>query len=166
MRGMGDAVMGTGIAEGDNRAADAARMAISSPLLEDASVDGARGVIINITGGEDMGLLEINDASSIIHEAADTEANIIFGAVVDPKMQDKMKVTVIATGFGRPESSRGRSINTPVDIANFSPPAEMAVGSEEFYRKGEENLAADLDFAAEDEDGHDLDVPAFLRRKS
>ena len=97
MRGMGDAVMGTGIAEGEKRAEDAAKMAISSPLLEDASVDGAKGVIINITGGEDMGLLEVNDASSIIYEAADVDANIIFGAVVDPKMTGKMKITVIAT---------------------------------------------------------------------
>ena len=165
MRGMGDAVMGTGIAEGEKRAEDAAKMAISSPLLEDASVDGAKGVIINITGGEDMSLLEVNDASSIIYEAADVDANIIFGAVVDPKMAGKMKITVIATGFNRFEGSRRRQAVTPVDIQNYKPPKEMAVGSEEFYRKGAENLAADLDFdTAETENGEDLDVPAFLRR--
>ncbi len=166
MRGMGDAVMGTGIAEGDSRAQDAAKMAISSPLLEDASVDGAKGVIINITGGESMGLLEVNDASSIIHEAADKDANIIFGAVVDPSMGDKMKVTVIATGFGRAETSYRRPSVTPVDIANYTQPTEMAVGSEDFYRKGEDNVAADMDFGSvESEDGEDLDVPAFLRRQ-
>ena len=165
MRGMGDAVMGTGIAEGEKRAEDAAKMAISSPLLEDASVDGAKGVIINITGGEDMGLLEVNDASSIIYEAADVDANIIFGAVVDPKMTGKMKITVIATGFNRFEGSGRRQTVTPVDIQNYKPPKEMAAGSEEFYRKGAENLAADLDFdTAETENGEDLDVPAFLRR--
>ena len=166
MRGMGDAVMGTGIAEGEKRAEDAAKMAISSPLLEDASVDGAKGVIINITGGEDMSLLEVNDASSIIYEAADVDANIIFGAVVDPTMAGKMKITVIATGFNRFEGSRKRQTVTPVDIQNYKPPREMAVGSEEeFYRKGAENLAADLDFdTAETENGEDLDVPAFLRR--
>jgi cell division protein FtsZ len=165
MRGMGDAVMGTGIAEGEKRAEDAAKMAISSPLLEDASVDGAKGVIINITGGEDMSLLEVNDASSIIYEAADVDANIIFGAVVDPTMAGKMKITVIATGFNRLEGSRKRQTVTPVDIQNYKPPREMAVGSEEFYRKGAENLAADLDFdTAETENGEDLDVPAFLRR--
>lgn len=165
MRGMGDAVMGTGIAEGDNRAADAAKMAISSPLLEDASVDGAKGVIINITGGEDMGLLEVNDASSIIHGSADPDANIIFGAVVDPRMTGKVKVTVIATGFNRAESPGRRQTITPVDISNYKPPREMAVGSEEFYRKGSDNLATDLDFGTlETEDGEDLDVPAFLRR--
>ena len=167
MRGMGDAVMGTGIAEGEKRAEDAAKMAISSPLLEDASVDGAKGVIINITGGEDMGLLEVNDASSIIYEAADVEANIIFGAVVDPKMTGKMKVTVIATGFNRFEGSGRRQTVTPVDIQNYKPPKEMAAGSEEFYRKGEDNLAADLDFdTVETENGEDLDVPTFLRRKT
>lgn len=165
MRGMGDAVMGTGIAEGDKRAEDAAKMAISSPLLEDTSVDGAKGVIINITGGEDMGLLEVNDASSIIHDAADADANIIFGAVVDPKMEGKMKVTVIATGFNRAESSGRRQTVTPVDISNYTQPKETVVSSDEFYRKGADNLAADLDFGTvETEDGEDLDVPAFLRR--
>ena len=145
MRGMGDALMGTGIAEGDKRAEDAAKMAISSPLLEDASVDGAKGVIINITGGEDMGLLEVNDASSIIHDAAHEDANIIFGAVVDPKMAGKMKVTVIATGFNREESPGRRPGVTPVDISNYTQPKAMAVGSEEYYRKGADNLAADLE---------------------
>ena len=165
MRGMGDAVMGTGIAEGDKRAEDAAKMAISSPLLEDASVDGAQGVIINITGGEDMGLLEVNDASSIIHDAAHEDANIIFGAVVDPKMAGKMKVTVIATGFNRPEAPGRQRAVTPVDISNYTQPKAMAVGSEEFYRKGADNLAADLDFGTvETEDGEDLDVPTFMRR--
>ena len=78
MRGMGDAVMGTGVAKGDNRAVEAAQKAISSPLLEEASIEGARGVIINITGGEDMSLVEVNEASSVIHEAADDDANIIL----------------------------------------------------------------------------------------
>ena len=165
MRGMGDAVMGTGIAEGDSRAEDAAKMAISSPLLEEASVEGAKGVIINVTGGEDMGLLEVNDATSIIHDAADENANIIFGAVVDPQMESRMKVTVIATGFDRAENSSRRQTVTPVDIANYTQPQEIAVGSEEFYRTGDENVAADLDFSsAETEEGEDLDVPAYLRR--
>ena len=164
MRGMGDAVMGTGIAEGDKRAEDAAKMAISSPLLEDASVDGAKGVIINITGGEDMGLHEVNDASSIIHDAAHEDANIIFGAVVDPKMTGKMKVTVIATGFNRADSPGRRPAVTPVDIANYTQPKALAVGSEEYYRRGADNLAADLDFGTVETDGEDLDVPTFMRR--
>ena len=165
MRGMGDAVMGTGIAEGDKRAEEAAHKAISSPLLEEASVKGARGVIINITGGEDMSLVEVNEASSIIHDEADTEANIIFGAVVDPRMQGRIKITVIATGFQRSSSGIKRTTVTPVDIANYKRPGEMAVGSEGFYRKGSDGLAMDLDFGAmEHEGGEDLDVPTFLRK--
>jgi cell division protein FtsZ len=165
MRGMGDAVMGTGIAEGEKRAEEAAHKAVSSPLLEDTSVKGAKGVIINITGGEDMSLVEVNEASSIIHAEADSEANIIFGAVVDPKMQGKMKITVIATGFQRAASAARRSTVTPVDISNYKRPAEMAVGGEGFYRKGADNLSMDLDFGAlENESGDDLDVPTFLRR--
>jgi len=165
MRGMGDAVMGTGIAEGEKRAEEAAKKAISSPLLEEASVKGAKGVIINITGGEDMSLAEVNEASSIIHDEADTEANIIFGAVVDPRMQGRMKITVIATGFQRSSSGIKRTAVTPVDIANYKRPSEMAVGSEGFYRKGSDGLAMDLDFGAmEHEGGEDLDVPTFLRK--
>jgi cell division protein FtsZ len=165
MRGMGDAVMGTGIAEGDKRAEEAAHKAISSPLLEEASVKGARGVIINITGGEDMSLVEVNEASSIIHDEADSEANIIFGAVVDPRMQGRMKITVIATGFQRASTGTKRTTVTPVDIANYKRPTEMAVGSEGFYRKGSDGLAMDLDFGAiEHEGGEDLDVPTFLRK--
>ena len=96
---MGLAMMGTGVAEGQDRAIEAARRAISSPLLEGASVNGARGVIINITGGPDLSLVEVSDASTIIQEAADEDANIIFGAVVDPDLKGKVKITVIATGF-------------------------------------------------------------------
>ena len=104
MNGMGMAMMGTGIAEGEDRAIEAARRAISSPLLEGASVNGARGVIINVTGGPDLSLVEVSDASTIVQEAAHEDANIIFGAVVDPTLKGKVKITVIATGFG-PESS-------------------------------------------------------------
>lgn len=165
MQGMGDAVMGTGIAEGEKRAVEAAQKAISSPLLEDSSVEGAKGVIINITGGEDMSLLEINDASSIIHEASDGDANIIFGAVVDPRMVGKLKITVIATGFQRADSSERRRSVTPVDIANYTKPKEVAVGSDGFYRRGDSNLSTDMDFGMVDaEDGEDLDVPTFLRK--
>src|SRR6476469_4564854 len=101
MSGMGLAIMGTGRAEGEGRAMTAASAAISSPLLEDAAVKGARGVIINVTGGPDLSLVEVSEASAVIQEAAHEEANIIFGAVVDPKMEGKVKITVIATGFDR-----------------------------------------------------------------
>ena len=90
---MGLAMMGTGVAEGQDRAVEAARRAISSPLLEGASVNGARGVIINMTGGPDLSLVEVSDASTIVQEAADEDANIIFGAVVDPALKGKVKIT-------------------------------------------------------------------------
>src|SRR5206468_8610728 len=99
MAGMGMAVVGTGSATGENRASEAAEKAISSRLLEDGSIQGARGVLINITGGNDLLLHEVSEASSIIQEAADAEANIIFGAVLDEGMKGEIKITVIATGF-------------------------------------------------------------------
>jgi cell division protein FtsZ len=122
MSGMGLAMMGTGVAEGPDRAMEAARRAISSPLLEGASVNGARGVIINVTGGPDLSLIEVSEASSIVQEAADEDANIIFGAVVDPTLTGKVKITVIATGFdahvvARPAPS---SAQTPVDMTQYS----------------------------------------------
>jgi len=122
MAGMGFAMMGTGVAEGQDRAIEAARRAISSPLLEGASVNGARGVIINVTGGPDLSLVEVSEASSIVQEAADEDANIIFGAVVDPVLKGKVKITVIATGFDvlsslRPSASAAQ---TPVDLTPFA----------------------------------------------
>ena len=121
MSGMGMAMMGTGIAEGEDRAMEAARRAISSPLLEGASVNGSRGVIINVTGGPDLSLVEVSEASSIVQEAADEDANIIFGAVVDPALKGKVKITVIATGFGPHAAARpvGTSAQTPVDLTAY-----------------------------------------------
>lgn len=98
MKETGSALMGIGSADGDNRAAEAARLAISSPLLE-TSVEGARGVLLNITGGTTLGLFEVNEAAEIIAQAVDAEANIIFGAVIDEEMNEEVRVTVIATGF-------------------------------------------------------------------
>src|SRR6187455_1124095 len=105
MSGMGLAIMGTGVAEGENRAMIAANAAISSPLLEDASVRGARGVIINVTGGHDLSLIEVSEASVVIQESAHEDANIIFGAVVDPTLNGRIKITVIATGFDQPAAA-------------------------------------------------------------
>src|SRR5437870_477352 len=122
MAGMGLAMMGTGIAEGQDRAMEAARRAISSPLLEGASVNGARGVIINVTGGPDLSLVEVSEASSIVQEAADEDANIIFGAVVDPTLTGKVKITVIATGFGGYAAAKpaASTAATPVDMTNYT----------------------------------------------
>jgi len=103
MSEMGMAMMGAALAEGENRAIEAAQRAISSPLLDDLSIQGARGVLINITGGADLTLHEVNEAATLIQEEADDDANIIFGAVIDESMGDMIRITVIATGFGEPE---------------------------------------------------------------
>ncbi len=126
MAGMGLAMMGTGVAEGKDRAVEAARRAISSPLLEGASVNGARGVIINVTGGPDLSLVEVSEASLIVQEAADEDANIIFGAVVDPMLTGKVKITVIATGF-LPQTTRSAlsGAPTPVDMSHYAEHARM-----------------------------------------
>jgi cell division protein FtsZ len=99
MQGMGHAVMGTAVAKGERRAIEAAQAAISSPLLEEGAIDGARGILINITGSSSLKLSEVNEASTIIQSAAHEEANIIFGAVLNERMEDQVKITVIATGF-------------------------------------------------------------------
>ena len=100
MAEMGMAMMGAGSASGENRAVEAAQKAIASPLLEDISIHGAKGVLINITGGHDLSLHEVNEAATLIQEEAHEDANIIFGAVIDERMGDEIRITVIATGFG------------------------------------------------------------------
>jgi cell division protein FtsZ len=119
MHDAGSALMGIGTATGESRAAEAAKAAISSPLLEE-SVEGATGILLNITGGKDLGLFEVNEAAEIIHSAADSNANIIFGAVIDEGMGDEIRVTLIATGFDKraePYSGFQRTERTrgPVD---------------------------------------------------
>ena len=125
MKDAGSALMGIGTASGESRAVDAARAAISSPLLE-ASVEGARGILLNITGGPDLGLFEINEAAEIIASAADKDCNIIFGAVIDPTFGDEIRVTVVATGFDRIADAeapvRSESVERePVSKAPFFP---------------------------------------------
>jgi len=130
MSGMGLAMMGTGVAEGPDRAMEAARKAISSPLLEGTSVNGSRGVIINVTGGPDLSLVEVSEASLIVQEAADEDANIIFGAVVDPTIKGKVKITVIATGFGHHSTARSVAPGaTPVDLSAYAEPRLRADAS-------------------------------------
>src|SRR5919206_137082 len=109
MRDAGSALMGIGIASGENRAAEAARAAVSSPLLETA-IDGATGILLNITGGPDIGLFEVNEAAEVVTSAADQNANVIFGAVIDDAMGDSIRVTVIATGFGDRRRRRRREL--------------------------------------------------------
>jgi cell division protein FtsZ len=183
MSGMGLAIMGTGVASGEGRAVEAAKGAISSPLLEDASVKGARGVIINVTGGPDLSLIEVSEASAIIQEAAHDEANIIFGAVVDQKMNGKVKITVIATGFDDPSvaAGRGSQAETPVDLGAYTSwrdeaneRAAAASGARlsiarrpalEIPAQPGLTLGTDGDPAPGPE-FEPLDVPAFLRRQT
>lgn len=161
MSGMGLALMGAGRASGENRAWEATQQAISSPLLEEATIQGAKGVLINITGGADLTLFEVNEASSIIREAADDDANIIFGAVIDESMHDEMKLTVIATGFDKVVTDAGTTshpVNTPT--APVSPSSNVAPGKypsrsmDENAHRLPGNVRAD-----------DLDVPTFIRKK-
>ena len=120
----GLALMGTGAASGENRAIEAAQRAISSPLLEDITIAGARGILINITGGPDLTLFEVNEASTLVQEEAHEEANIIFGAVIDENLREEMRVTVIATGFGKAEEMEER---IPESRAASSEPEKMVV---------------------------------------
>lgn len=118
MANTGSALMGVGVASGETRAADAARAAISSPLLE-TSIVGAKGLLLNITGGEDLTLFEVNEAAEIVTEAADEEANIIFGAALDESMEDEVRVTVIATAFDDKPKKKRRE-QTELEIKPFS----------------------------------------------
>jgi cell division protein FtsZ len=180
MNEMGVALMGTGVATGDDRAEEAARMAISSPLLEDLSIDGAHGVLINITGGSDLSLFEVNAASTLIQEAAHEDANIIFGAVVDDSMpQGEMRVTVIATGLVDDRMRRGRDDALATDRSNVTPlrreptPAERTPVSAEAPPVPAAAAPAEAPPATARQQSEDwispfedeLDVPTFLRRR-
>src|SRR5881409_2942779 len=120
MRDAGSALMGIGRASGENRAAEAARIAVSSPLLE-ASIEGATGILLNITGGSDIGLFEVNEAAEVVTGAADANANIIFGAVIDDAIKDEVRVTVIATGFGTQRRRRARAAVGETEAGSRSP---------------------------------------------
>jgi len=153
MAGMGLALMGAGRASGENRAIEATQQAISSPLLEEATIEGAKGVLINITGGSDLTLYEVNEASSIIREAADDDANIIFGAVIDETLRDEMKITVIATGFDKESADAGSATSNaalPPTPARYTRPP------------GDDMTRQNMNPSRTD----DLDVPTFIRKKA
>ena len=144
MKDTGMAHMGIGRASGENRAEDAAKQAVQSPLLE-TSIEGARGVIINITGGEDLGLHEVNTAAELVQRSVDPEANIIFGTVTDPDMKDEIQITVIATGFEKPE-------------------ARVASTVDSFINKSWEKKPSSIPASDVNSSQGDLDIPAFLRK--
>jgi cell division protein FtsZ len=172
MSEMGMALMGAGNASGENRAVEAAQRAISSPLLEESSIDGARGVLINVTGGPDLTLYEVNESASIIFEAAHEDAHIIFGSVIDEQMGDDVRVTVIATGFGIP-ATQGLPLGD--EVSDVGPQLKV-VGGEDYHlshglagddsSSDQPNLAPseDVDFLSYDE--KEWDVPTFLRKQA
>ena len=181
MKNMGEAIMGTGIAKGDERAVLAAQQAISSPLLDDASIKGAQGVLVNITGGNNLTLMEANEATSIIFEEAGPSANIIFGAVIDPNMDDEIRVTVIATGFNMPKAVQ-KIKNTELSETDFDTPHTRTLQDREnmpLHVRQEsddnnlpetENVHPKVKFDDTQEKpvvvyGQDLQVPAFIRRQ-
>ena len=152
--GMGMALMGTGVAEGDSRAETAARKAINSPLLEDTTIEGARGVLINITGSQNMTLHEVSEASRIIQEAAHVDANIIFGSVFDDAMENKLKITVIATGFE--DEVRGERLSSRTQSARIEEEEQIPLVAQEAPVSG---------YANRSDPETDLDVPAYLRQE-
>ena len=153
MQGMGMALMGAGRATGENRAIEATQQAISSPLLEEATIQGAKGVLINITGGPDLTLFEVNAASSIIRESADDDANIIFGAVIDETLTDEMKITVIATGFDKEVAP---IMSAAATTAIPAPPPR-------YVTRPADNLPRPMMGTPRVDD---LDVPTFIRKKA
>jgi cell division protein FtsZ len=158
----GVAMMGTGMATGENCAVEAAGKAISSPLLENLSIEGARGILINITGGPDLSLYEVNEASSSISQSAHPDANIIFGAVIDENLSREVRVTVIATGFdgtGKRETEQVKA----VDLRAFAAQAGERASSLR-KRPGRQAEAAQLSLGPLAE--NELDIPTFLRRQA
>jgi cell division protein FtsZ len=170
--------MGAAIAQGENRAVEAAQKANSSPLLEEVSINGARGVLINITGGPDLSLHEVNEAATLIQEEAHDEANIIFGAVIDESMGDEVRITVIATGFGEHADERqkpgARETKAATDgrpVRRLGTIAEDELDVPTWQRRRQEpplqtpGRGAPRPAAnSADEGGDEYDVPTFLRR--
>ena len=175
MSEMGMAMMGTGEGSGENRAVEAAEKAISSPLLEDISIHGARGVLINVTASPDVTLQEVNEAAELIHSEAHDEANIIWGMVIDPNLEDKVRVTVIATGFG----SDGVKDDTTVTVTPLATQVTQSISAQAnahdipaFARKAKEGAASEviklkkLSVLSSAEDEEKFEIPTFLRKQA
>ena len=156
MSSRGNALMGTGRASGPNRAVEAAQAAVSSPLLEDVSIAGAEGVLVNITGGRDMTLFEVNEAASVVTNAAGEDANVIFGSVIDPNMDGDLMITVIATGFGRTEP-RPRSAERAADGEEMRKPQWRPEREPHQPNRAER-------WQKNGKGSESMEVPAFLRR--
>jgi cell division protein FtsZ len=163
MSNMGMALMGTGVSSGDNRAVEAAQRAISSPLLEDNTVQGAHGILLNITGGPDMTLYEINEASSLIQSEAHEDANIIFGTVVDENMGDEIRITVIATGF---EAEKNKPVMKNISRMGSHKREDLSMPTYLRKEKSIENVNVVKLGMVDDIDNLDLAIPTFLRKQA
>ena len=173
MSNRGNALMGTGRASGPNRAVEAATAAVQSPLLEDVSISGAEGVLVNITGGRDLTLHEVNEAASVVVNAAGEEANVIFGSVIDPNMDGELMITVVATGFGAVEAPTLRNREKQAADEDFRrlPRRERERDRDRDRERNEREQREEVTVAAGRQHrngthhGDSLDVPAFLRRQ-
>jgi cell division protein FtsZ len=185
MAEMGLALMGASSASGENRAIEAAQRAISSPLLEDISIQGARGVLINITGGPDLCLHEVNEAASMIQEEAHDDANIIFGAVIDESLTDEIRITVIATGFGEVKEEKKPAPASVPNVANIAAVApknrkvvhlgtivdDLDTPTWQRKKNGSDEVETvtlkpnNFEFGSNQEDDDKYDIPTFLRRQ-
>ena len=178
MKNMGEAIMGTGVATGEERAVLSAQQAIASPLLDNASISGAQGILVNITGGKDLTLHEVDEATSIIFEEAGNDANIIFGAVIDPKLEEEIQVTVIATGFNNHKYREDSDENPPITKAPQREVNRMLGEKINVSLSEQKNIPKEM--APEDERpkpnmlidddnpviyGNDIEIPAFIRRQ-
>ncbi len=168
MQGQGDAIMGIGVGTGENRAVDAANKAVNNPLLEDAKIEGARNVLVNVTGGEDFSLIEYQEIVDYITEKADENAHIIAGFVTDPKIEDEVRVTVIATGFGsqRSQTLSGMARSSFRNKPEIRKPASDYVSPQDFELIDQEAPAPAKGYGFENAaDGDELDIPTILREK-
>jgi cell division protein FtsZ len=174
MSEMGMAMMGTGESSGENRAVEAAEKAISSPLLEDISIHGARGVLINVTASPDVTLQEVNEAAELIHAEAHDEANIIWGMVIDPDLEDKVRVTVIATGFGADKAKDDTTVTVSPVAAQGAQSVQAGASHDipSFARKQKESGTSEviklkkLSVLSTAEDEEKFEIPTFLRKQA
>lgn len=163
MSGMGMALMGAGVGKGEHRALDAAQKAVASPLLDETSIEGARGILINFTGGPDLSIHEVEEAARVVQEAAHEDANIIFGAVIDERIQDELRITVIATGFAEQKEATGPG-GKVVDLPKSPRPAPGPTWRRRTGTHADGVGAVRADGGSPVEE--DLDIPAFLRRRA
>ena len=165
MKNMGDAIMGNGIAHGEEKAILAAQQAINSPLLQNVSIKGAKGLLVNVTGPKEMTMRELNDASNIIYEESGEDANVILGCVIDPKLEDEIRITVIATGLNNKENSI--NLNQDIDFKDkyFEHSTKIDESQNELDRQ-QDTEKTKLTFGEEEETiKNDLDIPTFLRSR-